>query len=231
MTEDEKKTTAYHEAGHAIVALHVEGNNPLHKVTIIPRGRALGVTWTMPERDMLNRNQKQMKADLAMSYGGRIAEQLIYGMEELNTGAASDLQHATRLARAMVMEYGMSKKLGWLHYRDGEETYLGQGGGRSHISEETSQMIDSEVRRLLEEAEAVARKVLSDNLDQLHRLAEALLEYETLSGEETKRVIVGEDIGRDDPTGVHTPVAAGGTSIPKIRRPKGPFGNPAPQGA
>jgi len=232
MTEEEKKTTAYHEAGHAIVALHVEGNNPLHKVTIIPRGRALGVTWTMPERDMLNRNQKQMKADLAMSLGGRIAEQLIYGMDELNTGAASDIQHATKLARAMVMEYGMSKKLGWLQYRDGEESYLGyMSGGRSHLSEETSRLIDAEVRQLLEDAEAVARKVLTDNLDQLHRLGTALLEYETLSGEETKRIIAGEGIDRDDPTGVHSTVAAGGTSIPKTGRPKGPFSNPVPQGA
>ena len=228
MTEEEKKTTAYHEAGHAIVALHVDGNNPLHKVTIIPRGRALGVTWTMPERDVLNRNQKQMKADLAMSFGGRIAEQLIYGEDELHTGAASDLQHATSVARAMVMDYGMSKKLGWLKYREDEPSYA---GSRSHISEETSQLIDAEVRALVEEAEAVARKVLTDNLDQLHRLGEALLVYETLSGEETKKVIVGEDIGRPDPGSTASIVPASGSSIPKTRRPSGPFGTPAPAGA
>ena len=228
MTEDEKKTTAYHEAGHAIVALHVDGNNPLHKVTIIPRGRALGVTWTMPERDVLNRNQKQMKADLAMSFGGRIAEQLIYGEDELNTGAASDLQHATQVARAMVMDYGMSKKLGWLNYREEEPSYMGP---RAHISAETSQLIDAEVRALVEEAEAVARKVLTENLDQLHRLGEALLVYETLSGEETKKVIAGEDIGRPDPGAPENTRPAAGSSIPKTKRPSGPFGNPAPAGA
>ncbi|HEX4694271.1 ATP-dependent zinc metalloprotease FtsH [Sphingomonas sp.] len=228
MTEEEKKTTAYHEAGHAIVALHVDGNNPLHKVTIIPRGRALGVTWTMPERDMLNRNQKQMKAELAMSFGGRIAEQLIYGEDELNTGASSDLQAATRTARAMVMDYGMSKKLGWLNYREEEPSYM---GSRAHISEETSQLIDSEVRVLVEEAESVARKVLTENIEQLHRLGEALLVYETLSGEETKKIIAGEDIGRPDPGAPSTPLPVGGSAIPKTKRPAGPFGSAAPAGA
>ena len=229
MTEAEKKSTAVHEAGHAIVALHVEGNNPLHKVTIIPRGRALGVTWTMPERDMLSRSQKQMKADLAMTFGGRIAEQLVYGEDELNTGAASDLQQATKLARSMVMDYGMSKTMGWLHYRDEEQSYA---GSRSHISEETSRKIDGEVRMLVEEAEGVARRVLTDNLEQLHRLADALLVYETLSGEETKRVIVGEDIGRPDPGGPSRELPGAGTSIPRTRRPSGGgFGSAAPQGA
>ncbi len=226
MTEDEKKSTAVHEAGHAIVALSVEGNNPLHKVTIIPRGRALGVTWTMPERDMLSRSQKQMKADLAMSFGGRIAEQLIYGKDEINTGAASDLQQATRLARSMVMDYGMSKTLGWLHYRDEEPSYA---GSRSHISEQTSQAIDKEVRDLVEEAEQVARKVLTKNLKQLRLLADALLVYETLSGEETKRVIAGEDIGRPDPGAITGALPAVGSSIPKTRRPG--IGGPAAAGA
>ena len=229
MTEEEKKSTAYHEAGHAIVAMHVEGNNPLHKVTIIPRGRALGVTWTLPERDTLSRNQKQMKASLALAFGGRIAEQLIYGEDELNTGASSDLQQATRTARAMVMEYGMSKTLGWLHYREDEPSYM---GSRAHISEETSRQIDAEVRILVEEAEAVARKVLTDNIDQLHRLTQALLTYETLSGEEAKRIIEGEDLDRPDPgSGLATPLPTGGSSVPKTRRPGNPFGNPSPAGA
>ncbi|MBA3879875.1 MAG: cell division protein FtsH [Sphingobium sp.] len=229
MTEEEKKATAYHEAGHAIVALQVDGNNPLHKVTIIPRGRALGVTWTLPERDTLSRNQKQMKASLAMAFGGRIAEQLIYGEEELNTGASSDLQQATRIARAMVMEYGMSKTLGWLHYREDEPSYM---GSRAHISEETSRQIDAEVRKLVEEAEAVARKVLTDNLEQLHRLTNALLTYETLSGDEAKRIIAGEDLDRPDPgSGLTTPLPTVGSSVPKTRRPNNPFGNPSPAGA
>ena len=234
MTEDEKKATAYHEAGHALVSLHVPGCDPLHKVTIIPRGRALGVTWNLPDRDRYSMTMKQMKARLALCFGGRIAEQIIYGAEELNTGASNDIQQATDMARAMVMEYGMSEKLGWLRYRDNqEEVFLGHSVARNQsVSEATSQMIDQEVRRLIEEAEGTARKVLTDNLDQLHRLGAALLEYETLNGEEAKRAIKGEDIGRND-SGSRHPVAlgVGGSSIPKSRRPGGGWSDPAPQGA
>ncbi|RJF93933.1 ATP-dependent zinc metalloprotease FtsH [Sphingomonas cavernae] len=234
MTEDEKKATAYHEAGHALVSLHVPGCDPLHKVTIIPRGRALGVTWNLPDRDRYSMSMKQMKAKLALCFGGRIAEQLIYGEDSLNTGASNDIQQATDMARAMVMEYGMSEKLGWLRYRDNQdEVFLGHSVSRSqHMSEQTARMIDEEVRRLVEEGESVARQVLTDNLNQLHKLAEALLEYETLSGEESKRAIAGEDIGRDDGN-AHKPASlgTGGSSIPKTRRPSGGFGGPAPQGA
>jgi cell division protease FtsH len=235
MTEDEKKATAYHEAGHALVSLHVPGCDPLHKVTIIPRGRALGVTWNLPERDRYSMSMKQMKARLALCFGGRIAEQLIYGKDELNTGASNDIQQATDMARAMVMEYGMSEKLGWLRYRDNQdEVFLGHSVARSQtVSEETARLIDQEVRKIIEEAEATARAVLTDNLHELHRLAEALLEYETLSGEESKRAIKGEDIGREDKNkGRVIPIAAGGTSIPKTKPNKpGPFTDPAPQGA
>jgi cell division protease FtsH len=233
MTEDEKKATAYHEAGHALVSLHVPGCDPLHKVTIIPRGRALGVTWNLPERDRYSMSMKQMKARLALCFGGRIAEQLIYGVEELNTGASNDIQQATDMARAMVMEYGMSSKLGWLRYRDNqEEVFLGHSVARSQsVSEETARLIDSEVRRLIEEAEATARGVLTDNLDELHRLAGALLEYETLNGEEAKKAIAGEDIGREDPNDRRPVMPAAGTSIPSTRRPRGGIGGPAAQGA
>jgi cell division protease FtsH len=158
MTEDEKKATAYHEAGHALVSLHVDGCDPLHKVTIIPRGRALGVTWNLPERDRYSMSMKQMKARLALCFGGRIAEQLIYGKDELNTGASNDIQQATDMARAMVMEYGMSEKLGWLRYRDNQdEVFLGHSVSRTqNISEETAKLIDQEVRRLVEEGEGRA---------------------------------------------------------------------------
>jgi cell division protease FtsH len=177
---------------------------------------------------------KQMKARLALCFGGRIAEQLIYGVDELNTGASNDIQQATDMARAMVMEYGMSEKLGWLRYRDNqEEVFLGHSVARSQsVSEETARLIDSEVRRLIEEAEGAARKVLTDNIDELHRLALALLEYETLTGEESKKAIRGEDIGREDPNARRAaPVA--GSSIPSTRRPRGGggIGDPAPQGA
>ena len=234
MTEDEKKATAYHEAGHALVSLHVPGCDPLHKVTIIPRGRALGVTWNLPERDRYSMSMKQMKARLALCFGGRIAEQLIYGKDELNTGASNDIQQATDMARSMVMEYGMSEKLGWLRYRDNQdEVFLGHSVARSqNVSEETARLIDQEVRRIIEEAEATARGVLTDNLDELHRLAEALLEYETLTGDESKRAIAGEDIGREDPSKRKGVPAVTGSLIPKTKpRKPGPFGDPAPQGA
>ncbi|MDO6413212.1 ATP-dependent zinc metalloprotease FtsH [Sphingomonas sp. BIUV-7] len=233
MTEDEKRATAYHEAGHALVSLHVPGCDPLHKVTIIPRGRALGVTWNLPERDRYSMTMKQMKARLALCFGGRIAEQLIYGSDELNTGASNDIQQATEMARSMVMEYGMSEKLGWLRYRDNQdEVFLGHSVSRNQtMSEETARLIDSEVRRLVEEGEMKARQVLTDNLDQLHRLAAALLEFETLNGEESKKAIVGEDIGREDPKDrAPRSLAIGGSSIPKSRRPGG-WGEPTPAGA
>jgi len=233
MTEEEKKATAIHEAGHALVSLHVPGCDPLHKVTIIPRGRALGVTWNLPERDRYSMTMKQMKARLALCFGGRIAEQIIYGNEELNTGAANDIQQATEMARAMVMEYGMSEKLGWLRYRDNQdEVFLGHSVARSqNVSEDTARLIDQEVRRLIEESETTARTVLTEHLDELNRLAAALLEFETLSGEEAKQVIAGEDIDRGESSGARAPVASsGGSSIPKTRRPGG-WGDPAPQGA
>ncbi len=233
MTEDEKKATAYHEAGHALVSLHVPHCDPLHKVTIIPRGRALGVTWNLPERDRFSMNMKQMKARLALAFGGRIAEQLIYGHDELNTGASNDIQQATDMARSMVMEYGMSEKLGWLRYRDNQdEVFLGHSVARSqNVSEETARLIDQEIKLLVQEGEATARAVLTEHLDQLHKLAEALLEYETLSGEESKRAIAGEPIERDRDRGKGPAKIVGGSSIPKTKRPKGEIGGPAAAGA
>ncbi len=159
---------------------------------------------------------------------------MIYGNDELNTGASNDIQQATDMARSMVMEYGMSEKLGWLRYRDNQdEVFLGHSVSRSqHMSEDTARLIDSEVRRIVEEGERTAREVLSENLDQLHRLATALLEYETLNGEESKKAIAGEDIGRVDPKlSAPRALAIGGSSIPKSRRPGGSWGEPAPQGA
>ena len=220
MTQEEKAATACHEAGHALVSIHVPGNDPLHKVTIIPRGRALGVTWNLPERDALSISMKQMKAKLALSFGGRIAEQLVYGEGELNTGASSDIDQATNMARAMVTQYGMSKKLGWLRYQNTQSQI---------VSEDTARLIDDEVRSLIEEAESVARKVLTDNLDQLRIVTDALLEYETLSGDEVNALLVGNTpdrsaIDRNKPKSLGT----GGSSIPKTRKPK--LGGASPQG-
>jgi cell division protease FtsH len=163
----------------------------------------------------------------------RPPKQLIYGHEELNTGASNDIQQATDMARAMVMEYGMSERLGWLRYRDNqEEVFLGHSVSRSQsVSEETAQLIDQEVRRLIEEAESAARKVLTERLDELHRLAAALLEYETLNGEEARKAIAGEDIGRGDPSSRRPLLPVAGASVPSTRRPRGGIGGPAPQGA
>jgi len=210
MTEDEKRATAYHEAGHALVSLHVPGCDPLHKVTIIPRGRALGVTWNLPERDRYSMTMKQMKARLALCFGGRIAEQLIYGVDSLNTGASNDIQQATDMARSMVMEYGMSEKLGWLRYRDNQdEIFLGHSVARTQsISEETARLIDQEVRRLIEEAEGTARTVLTEHLDELHRLAGALLEFETLTGDEIQDLLKGKKPNRESVLEPTTPRAS-----------------------
>ena len=200
MTEEEKEMTAYHEAGHTLVGLFVEGNDPLHKVTIIPRGRALGITMNLPERDRYSMSFKELTARLAMMFGGREAEELIYGHENVTTGAANDIQQATTMARSMVTEWGMSEKLGRLRYVDNqEEIFLGHSISRSQtISAETAKMIDEEVRRLIEEAETKAREVLAEHIDDLHAVTKALLEYETLNAVEVQAILDGEPIDRDE---------------------------------
>ena len=198
MTEDEKKLTAYHEAGHALVGLLVPGNDPLHKVTIIPRGRALGVTMNLPERDRYSFRKVEIEGRLAMMFGGRVAEEIVFGAENVTTGASNDFLQATHLARRMVTEWGMSEKLGPLRYSENEdEVFLGRSVTRTqHVSDETARLIDLEVRRIIEEAEAKGRRVLTEHLDSLHTLAEALLEYETLSGEEVRTILEGGTISR-----------------------------------
>ncbi|MFK7866752.1 MAG: ATP-dependent zinc metalloprotease FtsH [Alphaproteobacteria bacterium] len=199
MTDEEKKLTAYHEAGHALVGICVKGNDPLHKVTIIPRGRALGVTMNLPERDRLGYKKSEMLARLAMMYGGREAEDIIFGHDQITTGASNDIMQATRMARAMVTEYGMSDKLGALRYNENQdEVFLGHSVARQqNISEKTSQLIDEEVFTICEQARIQARKVLEDNIDDLHKIGNALLEHETLSGDEVKRLLAGDDDFKD----------------------------------
>jgi cell division protease FtsH len=232
MTEDEKRMTAYHEAGHALVRVHEPASDPIHKATIIPRGGALGMVVSMPERDNYSYHRDKMFADLATVMGGRVAEELIFGHDKVSSGASGDIKQATRLARAMVTQWGMSDSIGPLEWTYSEESYLGQGSLRNApMSDDTARKIDDEIKMLVEHGLQRARDVLSKHIDQLHKLANALLEYETLTGEEIKRIVSGADIGRDDPGATATPVAAAGTSIPKIRKPKGPFGNPTPQGA
>ncbi|MDF7777786.1 ATP-dependent zinc metalloprotease FtsH [Sphingomonas sp. AOB5] len=232
MTEDEKRMTAYHEAGHALVRVYEPASDPIHKATIIPRGGALGMVVSMPERDNYSYHRDKMFADLATVMGGRVAEELIFGHDKVSSGASGDIKQATRLARAMVTQWGMSDDIGPLEWTYSEDSYLGQSGLRNApMSDDTAKRIDDEIKKLVEQGLHRARDVLTEKIDQLHLLANALLEYETLTGEEIKRIVAGDDIGRDDPGATAAPVAAGGTSIPKIRRPKGPFGNPTPQGA
>src|SRR6476469_470236 len=199
MTEDEKKLTAYHEAGHALCMLYAEGHEPLHKVTIIPRGRALGITMFLPERDKYSQSKLEIKAMLASLLGGRIAEELIFGPDKVTTGAADDIRRATGLARRMVTEFGFSEKLGPLRYSENEEeVFLGHSvTQRKNVSEATAKVIDEEIRRVVDEGEQRARGILSGHLDELHALAKGLLEYETLSADEIRRVIKGERIVRD----------------------------------
>ncbi|NJR79014.1 ATP-dependent zinc metalloprotease FtsH [Sphingomonas corticis] len=233
MTEDEKRMTAYHEAGHAIVALHEPASDPIHKATIIPRGRALGMVMRLPERDSYSYHRDKMYANLAVAMGGRIAEEIIFGYDKVSSGASGDIQYATGLARDMVTKWGMSDKVGPVDYAQPEgESFLGYSSSQpTHMSNETAQLIDAEIKSIVEGGLHRAKHVLTEHIDQLHSLAGALLEYETLSGEEIKKLIAGEEIGRIDQGPKSPAVPTAGTSIPKTKRPSGPFGNPSPAGA
>ncbi|MBS27710.1 MAG: cell division protein FtsH [Alphaproteobacteria bacterium] len=200
MTEDEKRLTAYHEAGHALVGMHMDGCDPLHKVTIIPRGRALGVTMSLPERDRYTYSIHELKAKLAMMFGGRVAEEIIFGKEHVTTGAGNDIKEATNLARRMITEYGFSDKLGPLRYEDNqEEVFLGHSvSQQKNVSDATAKIIDDEIRSLIDTAETDARRILTEKLDDLHTISKGLLEYETLSAEEVDALLRGEDIDRSD---------------------------------
>ena len=191
MTEDDKKLTAYHEGGHAIVALNEEASDPIHKATIIPRGRALGVVWTLPERDKYSHTREYLKANISKAMGGRVAEEMIFGHEKVTSGASSDIQMATKLARDMVTKFGMSSELGPLSYSENEdEVFLGRSITRQqHMSEETAKKVDEEVKKLVDAGYQRAKKILSDKLEDLHKVAKALLTYETLSGEEIKELV------------------------------------------
>src|SRR3954467_8726652 len=232
MTEDEKRMTAYHEAGHAVVALNEPASDPIHKATIIPRGRALGLVMRLPERDSYSYHRDKMYANLAVSMGGRVAEEVIFGYDKVSSGASSDIQYATSLARDMVTRWGMSDALGPLQYAEpDEEVFLGYSVNRTRqMSNETAQAIDNEIRKVVEDGYARAKHLLDEHRDELESLAQALLEYETLSGDEIKKVLAGESIDRGGSKGPAIP--AGGSSIPKAKRPKpGAIGGPAQAGA
>jgi cell division protease FtsH len=200
MTEEEKKMTAYHEGGHAIIALNVPNTDPVHKATIIPRGRALGMVMQLPERDKLSMSYEQMTSRLAILFGGRVAEELIFGKQHVTSGASSDISQATKLARAMVTKWGFSDKLGVVEYGENQdEVFLGHSVARSqNVSEATSEIIDEEVKRLTQHGFDEARRILTERIEDLHTLAKAMLEYETLSGDEIADILKGVPPNRED---------------------------------
>jgi cell division protease FtsH len=234
MSDEEKQLTAYHEGGHAIVALHVVGSDPIHKATIIPRGRALGMVMRLPERDQLSLTRQKMLADLCVAFGGRIAEELVFGHEKVTTGAQSDIEQATRMARAMVTRFGMSDSLGPIAYAENqEEVFLGHSVSRTqNISEATAQKIDGEIHRIIDECYLRAKQILTDRQSDLNVLARGLLEYETLTGDEIIALLKGIPPVRtpyEDPV----PTRSEGTSVPAAGKPRpagpGPIISPEPQ--
>ena len=191
MTEEEKTLTAYHEGGHAVVALYEPTSDPMHKATIIPRGRALGMVMRLPERDQLSITREKMFGNISVAMGGRIAEEMIFGYDNVTSGASSDIEMVTKMAKNMVTRYGMSDQLGPIAYQENEEeVFLGRSVSRTqNVSEETAKKIDFEVKKIVEAGYARAKKILAEKVDELHKVSKALLTYETLSGEEIKKIV------------------------------------------
>ncbi len=195
MNEEEKRLTAYHEAGHAIVGLSMPEHDPVYKVTIIPRGRALGVTMFLPEEDRYSMSKLRLQSQLSGLFGGRVAEELIFGFDRVTTGASNDIEKATEIARNMVTKWGLSEKLGPLTYREDEgEVFLGRSvTQRKDVSDSTNTEIDSEVRRIIDAAYSLAKKTLQSNLEKLHVMAEALIKYETIDEKQIKEIMAGKE--------------------------------------
>jgi cell division protease FtsH len=223
MSDDEKKLTAFHEAGHAIVSINVVGTDPIHKATIIPRGHALGMVMRLPERDQMSLSRQKILADVCVAFGGRVAEELVFGYDAVTTGASSDIQQATRRVRAMVTRYGLSDALGPIEYGENqEEVFLGHSVSRTqNISEATAQKIDAEIHRIIDECYNRAKQILTDKRSDLNVLARGLLEYETLTGDEIVALLKGIAPVRtpyEDPE----PQRGPGPSVPAAGRPRGP---------
>ena len=201
LTEEEKKLTAYHEAGHALLAVKMDASDPIHKATIVPRGRALGMVMRLPEKDQVSLTRRKAYADLAVAMGGRVAEEEIFGYDKVTSGASADIKMATGLARAMATEWGMSDKLGPLLYGDAQdEVFLGRSmmQRNTHLSDETQQIVDAEVKRFVEDGYTTAQKVIRENIDDLHAIAQALLDFETLTGDEIRNLMDGIQPTRPD---------------------------------
>jgi cell division protease FtsH len=220
LTDDERKLTAYHEAGHAVVALKTPGSDPVHKVTIVPRGRALGLTASLPETDRHSYTKDWLIGNLAMFFGGRVAEELIFGPEKVTTGAGNDIERATGLARRMVTQFGMSERVGAMSIGEREqEVFLGRDfGHRREVSERTAEMVDDEVKRLLDEAYAKAATLITDHKDLLERIAQALLDRETIDREDLDLLVKDQALPpREAPPA--SPVPAAPAVAPKAAAP------------
>ena len=230
MSQEEKELTAYHEGGHAIVALNQSASDPIHKATIIPRGRALGMVMRLPERDQLSLPREKMLADITVAMGGRVAEEIIFGDKKVTSGASSDIEMATKMARNMVTKFGMSEKLGPLQYGENEEeVFLGRSVQRhQNVSEETAKLIDSEIRRIVDSCYELSKKILNEKINDLHALAKGLIEYETLNGDEIITLLKDGRIDRSNP---EEEINNAGPSVPKSGKssPIGPNFKPKPQ--
>jgi len=232
LTEEDKKLTAYHEAGHALLAIKMDASDPIHKATIIPRGRALGMVMRLPERDQVSLTRRKAFADLAVAMGGRVAEEEIFGYDKVTSGASADIKMATALSRAMATEWGMSDKLGPLLYGDAQdEVFLGRSmmQRNTHMSNDTQKLIDEEVKRFVEDGYRTAQQVIRDNINDLHSIANALLEYETLTGDEIRGLLEGQMPLRETETDA-TPKSTGVPTAGKTGR-KRPDTGAAPGGA
>ena len=232
MSEAEKRMTAYHEAGHALIAMHEPECDPVHKATIIPRGRALGLVMSLPEGDRYSKSKSKLLSELTMAMGGRAAEEIIFGADKVSNGASGDIKMATDQTRRMITEWGMSTKLGMIAYGDNsQEVFLGHSVTQNkNVSEATAREIDSEIKSVIDRAYAMAKRILTENVEELHRLARGLLEYETLSGDEIRTVLRGEPVIRkvvDEPA-----PESRRASVPSSGRPASPPAGglgPAPQ--
>ncbi len=233
MSEDEKRMTAYHEAGHALCAINDPDCDPVHKATIIPRGRALGLVMSLPEGDRLSESKARLLARMKMAMGGRVAEELVFGADRVSNGAAGDIKQATNIARVMVTEWGMSEKLGMIAYGDNsQEVFLGHSVTQNkNVSEVTAREIDGEIKSIIDNAYGGAKTLLTEQLENLHRLARGLLEYETLSGDDIRTVLRGEPVIRkvvDEPAPENRRASVPASGRPLAPPPTGGLG-PQPQ--
>tara|TARA_B100001245_G_scaffold171339_1_gene130020 strand:- start:694 stop:2607 length:1914 start_codon:yes stop_codon:yes gene_type:complete len=230
MTDEEKRLTAYHEAGHALVSLSIDSSDPIHKATIIPRGRALGMVLRLPERDQISITREKMYGNLSVAMGGRIAEELVFGYDKVTSGASSDIKQATEIARAMVMKFGMSEKLGPLAYGDNEEeVFLGHSVARTQsMSEETQKLVDNEVKAIIDKSYKIAEKIITEKRKYLDVIANGLIEYETLTGDEINNLLEGVKPNREEPSEDSESSVTG--SVPKAGKRKEPSSKPGLQG-